>query len=79
MGQPFQIVSVKKSKPPSGAEGTDWHCYIIAQGGNEITGYRQGSLRSVTRAAKEITAQLNERRTGKRGRVHLAPAPKKRG
>jgi hypothetical protein len=35
--------------------GTGWHCYVIEQGENRIRGYQR----------------LNERRYGKRGRVHL--------
>jgi hypothetical protein len=41
------------------------------QGTNTIHGYRQGNLGAVTKAVEEIVFQLNERRTGKRGRVHL--------
>ncbi len=51
--------------------GTDWHCYIIEQGKNTIRGYKQGSLKVVTKSVEEIVMQLNERRFGKRGRVHL--------
>ncbi len=51
--------------------GTGWHCYIIAQGKNNIRGYRQGSIGTVTRAVEEIVFRLNERRRGKFGRVHL--------
>ena len=71
MAQPYEIVSVQKAQPPHGVEGTDWHRYIIVQGTNTIQGYRQGNLGAVTRAVKEIVAQLNERRIGKRGRVNL--------
>jgi hypothetical protein len=67
----FQIVSVQPTKPPSDARGSDWHCYVIVQGTNTIHGYRQGNLGVVTSAVEEIVAQLNDRRIGKRGRVHL--------
>ena len=77
MVQPYEIVSVSRTDPPPGAEGSDWHRYEIAQGPNTIQGYRQGNLRAVTRAVKEIVAQLNERQLGKRGRVNLVPTPKK--
>ena len=59
--------------------GTGWHCYVIEQGNNNIRGYRQGSIDSVTRAVEEIVFRLNERRRGKFGRVHLtmsSPAKK---
>jgi hypothetical protein len=77
--QPYEIVSVKRSDdPPSGTEGVGWHHYVISQGDNMISGYRQGTLRAVTSAVEEIVVQLNERQLGKRGRVNLVPAPKKR-
>ena len=78
MGQPYEIVSVKKGEAPAGMEGSDWHRYEIAQGSNIIQGCRQGSLRSVTMAVEEMVEQLNERRLGKRGRVNLVPTPKKK-
>ncbi len=73
----YAIVSIVKSDPPEGTEGTNWHCYIIEQGNNTIRGYRQGSLKAVRLAVEEIVEQLNERRLGKRGRINAAPAAKK--
>lgn len=75
--QSYEIVSVLRAEPPSGAEGTDWHRYVIAQGTNTINGHRRGNLKTVRRAVEEIVAQLNERRLGKRGRVNLVSTPKK--
>lgn len=76
--QPYEIVSIKRVETPAGAEGTGWHHYVISQGGNTIDGFRQGTLKVVTGAVEEIVVQLNERQLGKRGRVNLVPAPKKR-
>lgn len=73
----YKIVSVKPSEAPSDMQGSDWHCYVIIQGTNTIRGYRQGSSAAVTRAVDEIVAQLNERRTGKRGRTHLVMSSSK--
>jgi hypothetical protein len=73
----YDIVSIVKSDPPDGTEGTNWHCYVIEQGTNTIRGYRQGTLKTVRLAVEEIVGQLNERRLGKRGRVNLVPAAKK--
>ena len=67
----YEIVSVEPTEPPGGMVGTGWHCYIIEQGKNTIRGYQQGNLKAVTRAVEEIVARLNERRYGKKGRVHL--------
>ena len=76
--QSYEIVSVRRSGPPPGAEGTNWYRYVIAFGGrNNIQGCRQGNLNVVTGAVEEIVAQLNERRRGKNGRVQFVPTPKK--
>ncbi len=73
--QPYEIVSVRRAEPPSGAEGSYWYRYVIAfEGTNTIHGCRQGGLKAVTRAVAEIVAQLNERHLGhlsKPSRVHL--------
>lgn len=75
---PYEIVSIKRSEPPSGMEGSDWYRYEIIQGDNRIHGYRSGNRKNVTRAVEGIVAQLNERRSGKRGRVQFIPSPKKK-
>lgn len=67
----YEIVSVEPTDPPRDMEGTGWHCYIIGQGKNIIRGYQQGDLESVQQSIDQIVALLNERRYGKRGRVHL--------
>ncbi len=75
MAQAYEIVSVRRAKPPPGAKGSNWYRYVIAfEGTNTIHGYQQGKLRAVTRAVEEIVAQLNERHLGhlsRPGRVHL--------
>jgi len=79
MGQPYEIVSVRRAEPPPGAEGSDWHRYVIAfEGTDTIRGCRHGQLKAVTRAVEEIVAQLNERQSDKPGRVHLVWSPKKK-
>lgn len=75
----YEMVSIQRADPPAGAEGTIWHRYVIAFGGNNnIQGCREGSLNVVTGAVEEIVGQLNERHRGKHGRVHLVPTPKKK-
>ncbi len=65
MGQPYEIASVRRAKPPPGGEGTYWYRYVIAyEGTNTIHGCRQGGLKAVTRAVEEMVAQLNERHLG---------------
>jgi hypothetical protein len=74
----YEIVSVQPTEPPSDRDGSNWHSYVIMQGSNTIRGYRQGNLNSVRKAVKDLVFQLNERRTGKRGRVHIVmPKTKK--
>ena len=77
LDDPYEVVSVRRTETPPGAEGTSWHRYEIVQGKNKIKGYRQGSREDVTEAVKEIAVRLNERRSGKRGRVKLTAPQKK--
>jgi hypothetical protein len=76
MGNPYEIVSIKRTEPPANGEGADWYGYEIVQGSHTIHGCRQGKLKAVTHAVEEIVAQLNERRFGKRGRAYTASTPK---
>ncbi len=72
MGQSYEIVSVRRAKPPPGGEGSYWYRYVIAfEGTNTIQGCRQGGPKAVTREVEEIVAQLNERHLSKPSRVHL--------
>ncbi len=77
--QPYKIISVYRVEPPRGAKGSNWHRYVIAQGTNVIHGHRQGSLNDVMRVAQEFVVRLNERRSGKSGRINLALTPTKNG
>jgi len=78
LAHPYEIVSVRRTEPPSGADGSDWHGYVITQGTNTIKGCRQGTLETVTKAVEEIVDQLNGRRLNSRGRVQLVIAPKRK-
>lgn len=69
--EPYQLVSVTKSAPPAGSDGSGWFKYRIAQGTNTITGYRQGERASIEASLKETVVLLNERRSPRRGRVQL--------
>lgn len=71
LGEPYQLSSVDKTDAPLEGDDGTWCRYTITQGTNTITGYKKGSRTAVTKAAKVIVADLNERRTGRRGRVHL--------
>ncbi len=77
--QPYEIVSVRRAKPPPGGKGSYWYRYVIAfEGRNSIRGYRQGNLKAVTTAVEEIVAKMNERHLGKPGRGHLVWPPKQK-
>ena len=70
MAQAYEIVSVRRAKPPPGEKGSNWYRYVIAfEGTNTINGYQQGKLRAVTSAVEEIVAQVNERHLSKPSRV----------
>ena len=73
---PFSIGQIESIEPPAEGEGKYWCKYTIVQGPNTITGYRQGGVKAVRKAVNEIVADMNQRRMGKRGRVHLTPSSK---
>ncbi len=79
IGEPYEIVSVRRAEPPPGTEGANWHRYVIAfEGTKTIHGCRQGGLKAVMRSVEEMVAQLNERHLGNRGRVNLVWPPKQK-
>ena len=71
MKEDYEILLVEPAEAPCGLGGADWYRYIIVQGNNKISGYRQGNLRTITQSIEETVVRLNERRIGKRGRVHI--------
>ncbi len=73
--EPFKLKSIRTERPPAGAEGIDWHRYVITQGGNTIVGHRQGSTSSVRLAVEGIVLHPNERRVGKLSRAILSSHP----
>ena len=64
IGPRYQLKSIDVTLAPEGGEGT-WYRYVIAQGSNEITGMRPGTLAEVDIAVREIVVRLNERSAGK--------------
>jgi hypothetical protein len=74
--EPFRLVAIERTEPPSGAAGKNWFRYTIRQGGNAINGFLQGTAAGVKTAAEQIVGQLNERRAGRWGyRTTRAAAP----
>ena len=72
----YEIELIEASDPPRDMEGSGWHHYVIGLGDIRINGYQQGSRKVVTESVQEIVVRLNERRFGKRGRVHLEMSAK---
>ena len=73
---PFSIGEIESVEPPVEGAGKYWCKYTIVQGPNTITGYRQGGVKAVRKAVNEMIADMNQRRMGKRGRVHLTSSSK---
>ena len=67
----YKVLSIEPSDPPPDMEGKDWHRYVIGLGDSRVRGYQRGNLKAVTQSVQDIVARMNERRFGKRGRVHL--------
>jgi hypothetical protein len=72
----YEVLSVEPAEAPYNLDGADWYRYVIVQGDNKISGYRQGNLHSITSSVEEIVLRLNERRIGKGGRVHIVMSRK---
>lgn len=68
---PYTLISVQRAGVPVGADGSDWHQYVIRQGENEIRGLRQGTALAVTAIAEEMVTNLNDRRVQKPGRRQI--------
>jgi hypothetical protein len=73
---PFSMGTVESIDPPAEGAGKYWCKYTIVQGHNTITGYRKGGVKAVRQAVAVIVADMNQRRMGKRGRVHLTSSSK---
>jgi hypothetical protein len=58
----YRLLSIEGVRAPEGCAGRDWFVYRIAQGGNEITGYRRGARDQVGAEVETIVSNLNDRR-----------------
>ena len=76
--QEYEILSIEPSDPPGDIEDGRWYRYVIGFGETTISGYQRGSRKAVLNSVQEIVARVNERRFGKRGRVHLDMSAKKK-
>lgn len=57
----FTIMAIEKSDPPKDMAGKDWYRYIVRQKKRNITGFKTGTLESVTEHVESFTEGLNER------------------
>ena len=60
----FNIESIEKSEPPKDMPGNNWYRYIVRQKARKITGFKTGTLKSVTKHVEIFTEGLNERTFG---------------
>ena len=58
-----QIESIQKCEPPTDMPGNNWYQYVVGHQDNKITGYKSGTLKSVTQHVEAFTEGLNERTT----------------
>lgn len=58
----YRLISIDAAGAPEGCTGGDWFAYRITQGGNDITGFRCGSLERVSADVRSIVISLNGRR-----------------
>jgi len=57
----FIIECIEKSDPPKDMTGTNWYRYIVRHKERKITGFKTGTLKSVTEHVETFTEGLNER------------------
>lgn len=60
----FIIERIEKSDPPKDMTGDSWYQYTVRQKGRTITGFKSGTLESVTEHVESFTEGLNERSSG---------------
>ena len=74
----FIIESIEKSDPPKNMTGNNWYRYIVRQNKRKITGFKTGTLKSVTEHVEIFTEGLNERNaSGVSPGAHTARGVKK--
>ena len=60
----FIIECIEKVDPPTDMTGDYWYRYIVRQNKRKITGFKSGTLESVTEHVELFTEGLNERSVG---------------
>jgi hypothetical protein len=61
MPRPFKVASVEKIDPPNGAQGSDWHRYVLDNSRSQVNGLRRGTRKDVMAYAAQCAEQLNVR------------------
>ncbi|HKK14744.1 MAG TPA: hypothetical protein VKA14_08805 [Gammaproteobacteria bacterium] len=57
----FVVTTIESAAGPDDDRSEGWYRYVLEAMGSTITGCRRGSLREVTRYAKQFARQLNDR------------------
>lgn len=57
----FSVLSVEKTKPPTGMDGDNWYRYVVAHDNSTIVGNMRGTLNQVTLQVREFVDNLNDR------------------
>ena len=58
----YALISVKKTEPPEGEQGSNWYQYVVGKGSSSLVGKRRGTLKQVTEHAETLADDLNARR-----------------
>lgn len=56
----YRLLELEKVPAPENMENYNWYYYLISNGVNQITGYREGSKNEVETYLKDTIARLNK-------------------
>jgi hypothetical protein len=65
----YEVASVEQASAPDGAQGTDWHRYVLSSGNSRIVGLRRGTREEVAAYASTCAEDFNLRGVTGKGRV----------
>ena len=60
----YKVITVEKTTAPEGLPGDDWYLYVIKKDHSVLQCKKSGSLKSVTKHAKEAAELINSRNIG---------------
>ena len=65
----YEVASVEQASAPDGAQGADWHRYVLSSGNSRIVGLRRGTREEVAAYASTCAEDFNLRGVTGKGRV----------